>query len=102
MEFKPNTGLSVQDVSRRYGPRWAVARATFEVGFGEKLMITGANGSGKTTLLRCLASALKPQHGTIELGGLNLWESGVLYKNRDHLRRKIASVSYTHLRAHET
>lgn len=88
MESKPDTGLSVQDVSRRFGPRWAVARATFKVNCGERLMVTGANGSGKTTLLRCLASALKPQHGTIRLRGRNLWEE------RDQLRRHIAYFSH--------
>lgn len=36
-------------------------------------MLTGPNGSGKSTLLRCVATALKPHHGTIRFDGQDLW-----------------------------
>jgi energy-coupling factor transporter ATP-binding protein EcfA2 len=32
-------------------------------------MLTGPNGSGKSTLLRCVATALRPQRGTLTYGG---------------------------------
>lgn len=80
--------LVVNDVSRRFGRRWAVARVSFTLEPGQRLMITGANGSGKTTLLRCLATGLKPQKGLISFAGQNLWEQ------RDRLRPSIAYFSH--------
>lgn len=65
--------LVVEDLARRFGRRWALARVSFEVPAGAALMVTGPNGSGKTTLLRCLATALKPHHGSITLDGDDLW-----------------------------
>ena len=42
--------LIVQDLSKRFGPTWALARATFSVERGQLALLTGDNGSGKTTL----------------------------------------------------
>jgi ATPase subunit of ABC transporter with duplicated ATPase domains len=40
----------------------------FDVGRGERLLVTGLNGAGKTTLLRVLGGRLTPDIGTVELG----------------------------------
>jgi len=80
--------LVVDDVSRRFGRRWAVARVSFHLQPGARLMITGANGSGKTTLLRCLATAIRPHSGFIRVGGQDIWPQ------RDHLRPQIAYFSH--------
>jgi heme exporter protein A len=69
------TGLSVRDLSRRFGARWAVARVDLDVPPGSALMLTGHNGSGKTTLLRCVATALRPHHGGAWLDGADLWDT---------------------------
>jgi len=66
-------GLVVDDLARRFGRRWAVARIHFALPAGQACMVTGANGSGKTTLLRCVATALKPHHGRILFDGKDLW-----------------------------
>lgn len=88
MQGDSEAGLHVADVSRRFGRRWAVARASFSLAPGERLMLTGANGSGKTTLLRCLATALKPDHGEMRLAGECLWT------HRDRHRAAIAYFSH--------
>ncbi len=86
-ENQPVT-VEVSDLSRRFGRRWAVARATFSLPPGGSCMITGAIGSGKTTLLRCIATALRPDHGTIRLDGVDLWP------NRRKIRKDIAFLSH--------
>lgn len=83
-----NEGLQVDDLARRFGARWAVARVSFRVPEGGTLMVTGANGSGKTTLLRCLATALAPHHGSATLDGHSLWTE------RRRLRQQIAFFSH--------
>lgn len=75
-------GLSVRDLSRRFGARWALARVDLDVPPGSALMLTGHNGSGKTTLLRCVATALRPDHGGAWLNGANLWEARAEERHR--------------------
>jgi heme exporter protein A len=81
-------GLRVTDLSRRFGPRWVLARVSFAVGPGQGLMLLGANGSGKTTLLRCLGTALKPHGGGATWDGVDVWTE------RDQLRPAIALLSH--------
>src|SRR4051795_8440600 len=47
-----SAAFELQDVSRRYGRRWALARLSFTLQRGSSLLLTGHNGSGKTTLLK--------------------------------------------------
>jgi iron complex transport system ATP-binding protein len=46
-----------------------------DVGFtlkkGETLAVLGTNGAGKSTLLKCIDGILKPQRGTVLLGGVD-------------------------------
>jgi heme exporter protein A len=84
----PTFTLTLDTVSRRFGKRWAVVGASFEVQPGTCMMLTGPNGSGKTSLLRCLATELRPHHGSIQINGEDLWT------NRHQLRRQIAFVAH--------
>jgi energy-coupling factor transport system ATP-binding protein len=40
-----------------------------EAAAGERIALVGPNGSGKTTLARLLVGLLRPDHGTVSLGG---------------------------------
>ncbi len=46
--------------------------AELELSQGESLVVTGANGSGKTTLLHVLSGLLRPDDGSIHVGGQDL------------------------------
>jgi len=81
-------GLVIDDLARRFGGRWAVARVSLTVPRGTVMMLTGANGSGKTTLLRCLATALRPHHGRALFDGQDLWQ------RRASMRPRIAFLSH--------
>jgi heme exporter protein A len=61
--------LELQDVSKRFGARWAVARVSYALPAGRSLLLTGHNGSGKTTLLRMIATAAFPTAGAIRVFG---------------------------------
>lgn len=80
--------LHVEDVSRHFGRRWALARVSFDLPAGASLLLLGANGSGKTTLLRTLATAIAPHRGTVRWGGQDLWQ------HRHALRPRIALLSH--------
>jgi len=84
-----SNALEFQDVSKRYGQRWALARLSFVLSAGGSLLLTGHNGSGKTTLLRLLATLFRPTTGRILLFGQDA------VSERDALRPRIALLGHT-------
>ncbi|MFV1364002.1 ATP-binding cassette domain-containing protein [Mycolicibacterium elephantis] len=63
----------------------AVYDASFEVGPHEVLGVVGESGSGKTTLLRCLHLDLRPESGSIRVGGHPLQRSAVMMVHQNAL-----------------
>jgi ATPase subunit of ABC transporter with duplicated ATPase domains len=58
---------SLRDVVVHRG-RFTLGPVRLEVGWGDRLVVTGANGSGKSTLLAVLLGRLAPDHGEAQLG----------------------------------
>jgi len=56
-------------IHRRFGPVQALAGADLEARSGEVHAILGENGAGKSTLLSILGGLLRPESGTITIGG---------------------------------
>lgn len=52
---------------------YAVQNVSFEAYFGEILYIVGPSGSGKTTLLSMISGILRPNSGTVEIEGVEIW-----------------------------
>lgn len=86
MESPP--AIVLDDVSKRFGARWAVSRLTYTLPAGRSLLLTGHNGSGKTTLLRMIATATFPTAGKISLFGRETREA------REPLRHDVALISH--------
>jgi heme exporter protein A len=84
----PVSAIEVEDLSKRYGARWALVRVHFRLAAGETAMLAGRNGSGKSTLLRVLATALRPDRGTARVGGLDTVAA------RDEVRRRVALLDH--------
>lgn len=61
-------GLSVRDLTVRYGTRVAASNVSFEARRGEILAIVGPNGSGKSSILKAIAGVL-PCTGEIQENG---------------------------------
>ena len=57
--------LSLQNISRNFGPTQAVASVSLEVERGEFFGLLGPSGCGKTTTLRMIAGLEKPDSGSI-------------------------------------
>lgn len=64
--------ISIQQVSKLYGPKAAVDEVSMEVAAGEHLSLLGASGSGKTTLLRMINRLIEPTGGKITIGGKDI------------------------------
>ena len=61
--------LSIEGVSKEYGPENAVEELSLSVKDGELLTLLGPSGCGKTTTLRMIAGLEAPSEGTITIAG---------------------------------
>ncbi|MEU1132229.1 ectoine/hydroxyectoine ABC transporter ATP-binding protein EhuA [Streptomyces sp. NPDC005900] len=56
-------------VVKRFGSNTVLDQLDFSVASGKHVTLIGPSGSGKTTILRLLMTLLKPDEGTIKVGG---------------------------------
>jgi ATP-binding cassette subfamily B protein RaxB len=84
-----STRIEVSKLSFRYaeGEPWVLHECSFTVEQGEAVAIVGASGCGKTTLVKLLLGLLKPTHGSITLGGLDIARLGA-----GNYRRMVGAV----------
>jgi heme exporter protein A len=80
--------IDVEHVARRYGRRWALADVTFHVPAATVMMVAGRNGAGKSTLFRVLATAIRPDRGTVRIGGFDA------VRQREDVRRVTALLAH--------
>ncbi|MGE4265877.1 MAG: ABC-F family ATP-binding cassette domain-containing protein [Deferribacterales bacterium] len=59
--------LSVENLSKGYGPRTLFKDISFRVNSGERVGLVGRNGHGKTTLMRILTGEQEQDDGTISV-----------------------------------
>src|SRR5680860_1559459 len=118
-------GLEIREIKHSFGDLVALDGVSFSAVPGVITGLLGPNGAGKTTLLRIMLGVLSPDSGSVRYDGRSVddedrrrWgympqERGlypgmpagdqVVHFGRLHgLSRSDATVSYTHLRAHET
>jgi ABC-2 type transport system ATP-binding protein len=61
--------IQLRDVTRRFGPKTALARVSLAVPRGAVFGLVGPNGAGKTTLIRHVLGLLRPQTGSVRVFG---------------------------------
>ena len=61
--------ITVENVTKRFGPILAVDNISFEVSPGEVVGFLGPNGAGKSTTMRILAGFFPPTSGRASVGG---------------------------------
>lgn len=61
--------LNIDGLSVSYGSRQVLNNLRLQIAKGEIFGLLGPNGAGKTTLIRTICGRLKPQTGTMAVGG---------------------------------
>lgn len=59
----------IEEISKRFGDKQAVAEVSFRVQTGEIFGLLGPNGAGKTTTIRMMLDILRPDSGRITVFG---------------------------------
>ena len=59
--------ISIQGVTKTYGPKMAVDNLSLEIAPGEFFAVLGPNGAGKTTTVKTISGLLVPRGGRVML-----------------------------------
>lgn len=78
--------IRLRGVTKAFGPKVVLDHLDLAVEKGESLVLLGQSGIGKSVLLKHVVGLLKPDAGTVEIDGEDLW--AVSPRERDVLRRK--------------
>lgn len=78
LEAPVDTRIEVENLGFRYadGEPWVLKDCSLTIAPGESVAIVGASGCGKTTLVKLLLGLLKPNEGSIRIGGLDIQKVG--------------------------
>jgi ABC-2 type transport system ATP-binding protein len=69
--------IRVQNLTKNFGPKLAVAGISFSVEKGEVLGFLGPNGAGKSTSMRMITGFIPPSSGSITVGGFDMVENPI-------------------------
>ncbi|MDP6124662.1 MAG: LPS export ABC transporter ATP-binding protein [Candidatus Latescibacteria bacterium] len=74
--------LRTEGLVRSYGRRRVVDGVSFEVGPGEIVGLLGPNGAGKTTSFYMTVGMIRPEGGTVHLGGEDITQKPMYQRAR--------------------
>src|SRR5262245_59125612 len=69
--------ISVQNLTKSFGPKLAVNDVSFSVERGEVLGFLGPNGAGKSTTMRMITGFIPPTAGTVKVGGYDMTDDPI-------------------------
>jgi ABC-2 type transport system ATP-binding protein len=75
--------ITVENLTKKYGPEKAVDLISFSVKTGEILGFLGPNGAGKTTTMKILTCFMAPTEGDVKVGDYSI------HDHQDEIKTKI-------------
>lgn len=73
--------IDLQNCTKKYGDLVAVNNLSFSVGGAEIFGLLGPNGAGKSTTIKMMVGLLRPDSGSIKIGGHDISQDPVQAKN---------------------
>ena len=64
--------LWAKDIYKSFGSRSILKGVSLKFNLGEAVAILGPNGAGKTTMFNIITGLIRPDHGTVNLGSLDI------------------------------
>ena len=61
--------IRLRDVRKAFGPKVVLDGVDLDVGEAESVVIIGGSGTGKSVTLKCILGLLKPDSGSVQVGG---------------------------------
>jgi len=74
--------ITVEKLTKRFGPKLAVDNISFSVQKGEVLGFLGPNGAGKSTSMRMITGYLPPSAGNVSVCGFDVVEEPLKSRSR--------------------
>ena len=74
--------IEVENLSKYFGPVFAVRNVSFQVEHNEIVGLLGNNGAGKTTLMRILTTFLPATNGTARVEGFDVMNDSLELRKR--------------------
>ena len=79
--------ICVKNVSKKFPNETAIDYKDITFEDGKSYMLLGASGCGKSTLLNMIAGILSPEHGTIEINGVDMATKSQAEKDRFRIQK---------------
>ncbi len=64
--------IIVKNVSKQYGPQWALDAVSFEIPKGQIVGFLGPNGAGKSTMMKIITSFIPASKGEVSVNGFDV------------------------------
>lgn len=74
--------VKINKLTKTYGKQVVLDNISFEVGDSEILGFLGPNGAGKTTTMKIITGSLLPDSGSVDVGGLDVFENTTEVKKK--------------------